>query len=114
MADDRIDVRITVDASQAKAGFKEVEDSAAKMADQVSAAGAHAAAGMKPLEITPRISAPITVPVMRPMPPARLVPPITAAAIASSSYERPMPDWLVCARAETTTPASPLSKPAIA
>jgi hypothetical protein len=54
MADDRIDVKITVDASQAKAGFKEVEDSAAKMGDQVSAAGAQAAAGMKPLEVTQR------------------------------------------------------------
>lgn len=40
---------------------------------------------VNPLAITPRISAPITVPVMRPIPPARLVPPITAAAIASSS-----------------------------
>ena len=34
---------------------------------------------------------PITVPAIRPMPPDRLVPPMTAAAIASSSYDMPIP-----------------------
>lgn len=38
-----------------------------------------------PLLIRPRIIAPIRVPVMRPTPPIKLLPPITAAAIASSS-----------------------------
>ena len=40
---------------------------------------------VKPLVITPRITVPMTVPEMRPAPPARLTPPMTAAAMASSS-----------------------------
>ncbi len=46
---------------------------------------------VKPEVITPRITVPITVPVMRPMPPASETPPITEAAMASSSYIMPMP-----------------------
>ena len=56
---------------------------------------------------------PITVPVIRPMPPESDAPPITAAAIASSSYIMPMPAWPDTARAEVTIPASPDSTPAI-
>src|SRR6218665_320187 len=39
-------------------------------------------------------------------------PPITTAAIASSSYITPMPDWPEMARAAVTVPAMPLSTPA--
>src|SRR6218665_2223289 len=59
---------------------------------------------VKPEVITPRISTPITVPVMRPRPPAVEVPPITTAAIASSSYITPMPDWPEVARAAGAVP----------
>src|SRR5882762_11643821 len=53
---------------------------------------------VKPDVITPRINTPITVPVMRPTPPASDVPPITTAAIASSSYITPIPAWPEIAR----------------
>ena len=45
---------------------------------------------IKPLVVVVKISAPITVPVMRPTPPVNAAPPITTAAIASSSP--PYPD----------------------
>jgi hypothetical protein len=52
LADARIDVKITVDASQAKDGFKQAQDAAKEMGDKVRAAGASAADGLrKPLEI---------------------------------------------------------------
>jgi hypothetical protein len=41
---------------------------------------------VRPLFMTPMISAPMTVPPIAPTPPLRLVPPSTTAAIASSSY----------------------------
>ena len=46
---------------------------------------------VKPELTTPRINVPITVPVIRPTPPESEAPPITAAAMASSSYIIPMP-----------------------
>src|SRR6266404_4432909 len=62
---------------------------------------------------TPMISAPTMVPGMVPMPPAeREVPPITAAAMPSSSYPTPRPGWPEPMREETTRPASPESMPA--
>src|SRR5215472_2798405 len=55
MSGDRIDVRITVDASQAKEGFKQAEDAAKGMGDAVKAAGAKAGEGLaKPIEISQR------------------------------------------------------------
>jgi hypothetical protein len=53
VADDRIDVRITVDASQAKEGFKEAQDAAKEMGEAVKSAGARAGEGLrKPLEVS--------------------------------------------------------------
>lgn len=53
MADDQISVKIVVDASQAKDGFKQVEDQAKEMGDAVRTAGARAGEGLKkPLEIS--------------------------------------------------------------
>jgi hypothetical protein len=53
VADDRIDVKITVDASQAKEGFKQAEDAAKEMGDAVKSAGAKAGEGLrKPLEVS--------------------------------------------------------------
>jgi len=46
---------------------------------------------VNPLVITPRMSVPIRVAVTNPTPPERLVPPITAAVMASSSYPIPIP-----------------------
>src|SRR5260221_4131761 len=43
----------------------------------------------KPLRKTPTISAPIRVPVIDPLPPKRLVPPITTAVIESTFREPP-------------------------
>jgi hypothetical protein len=55
MSGDRIDVKITVDASQAKEGFKQAEDAAQKMAEGVKTAGAKAGEGLaKPIEISQR------------------------------------------------------------
>ncbi len=50
---------------------------------------------MKPEMMTPKISEPITVPMIEPRPPDSETPPMTAMAIASSSYITPMPDWAV-------------------
>ena len=58
------------------------------------------------------ISAPTMVPQIVPMPPERLVPPMTAAAIASSSMPTPCPGWPEPTREETTRPARPESRPA--
>ena len=58
-------------------------------------------------------SIPSVVPIMDPRPPDKDVPPMTAMAIASSSYIRPMPDWAVSPRAATTIPAKAASEPAI-
>ena len=52
MADDQISVKIVVDASQAKDGFKQVEAQAKEMGDAVRTARARAGEGLKkPLEI---------------------------------------------------------------
>src|SRR5205085_545866 len=62
---------------------------------------------------TPSSSTPSTTPITEPRPPRRLAPPITAAAITSSSRPTwpsgaPTPLW--CANA--STPAHPVSSPA--
>ena len=60
------------------------------------------------------ISAPIRVPSTVPSPPIRLVPPMTVAAIASSSYIMPAMGCAEFSRAVSRIAASPLSSPASA
>src|SRR5215216_6593783 len=68
----------------------------------------------KPLRRTAGMNTPTTVPTIVPMPPKRLVPPMTTAAIASRlSVEWP-PIVVVAKRASDMKPASPASVPAIA
>ena len=65
--------------------------------------------------IIARIKMPITVPQTRPNPPRRLVPPITTAAIASSSAPSPRPDVETeFMRELSRSPANPASNPMIA
>ena len=59
--------------------------------------------------ITPKITMPSEAPTIDPRPPESDTPPITAIAMASSSYITPMPDWAVSPRAEITMPASEAS-----
>ena len=57
------------------------------------------------------ISAPIKVPDTRPSPPIRLVPPITAAAMAYSSYISPARGEAAFRRAVSSTAAMPAQPP---
>ena len=59
------------------------------------------------------MTAPITVPVIRPTPPESEVPPMTAAAMASGSKPMPTPAWPLIARAVCTMPERPDKRPAI-
>ncbi len=59
----------------------------------------------------PITKAPITVPEIVPTPPVSEVPPITAAAIASSSYINPSLGWAVTRRDISTQPVRPASRP---
>ncbi|MNC64325.1 hypothetical protein D3C75_1145130 [compost metagenome] len=59
----------------------------------------------------PMMSAPIRVPMMRPLPPIRLVPPSTTAAMASSSYPMPAVGWAEERREVTMRPARADSMP---
>ena len=63
--------------------------------------------------ITPKISAPSTVPMIEPRPPERLTPPITVIAMASSSYITPMPACAVRFFDESTMAATEASTPAM-
>ena len=63
--------------------------------------------------MTPSIQTPIIVPVIRPLPPKRDVPPMTTAEIASNSYMIPVPDWAVKTLEVITTPARPYNPPAM-
>ena len=53
-----------------------------------------------PLEIEPMTSAPSRADQAEPRPPNRLVPPMTAAAMALSSRSLPPDDWLTASRRE--------------
>ena len=68
---------------------------------------------VKPEMMTPKISAPSTVPMMEPRPPLSETPPITAMAMASSSYMTPMPAWAVRFFELSTSAATEASMPAI-
>ncbi len=57
--------------------------------------------------------APIRVPITDPEPPMRLVPPITTAAIASSSYMMPAIGWAELSRATRRSAVTALSSPAM-
>ncbi len=65
----------------------------------------------KPLLSTPIINAPITVPIMVPLPPLNDVLPITTAAIESSSYPLPALGWAESNQAVTSNPATAHSIP---
>ena len=65
-----------------------------------------------PLRSTPMISAPMRVPPMVPEPPSRLVPPMTVAAMASSSYIMPAMGCAELRRAVRITAATALMSPA--
>lgn len=65
------------------------------------------------LPIRPRISTPIIVWVTVPLPPDSSAPPITQAAIASSSSPTPVTGVPTAVRAVTMMPASALSPPQI-
>ena len=65
----------------------------------------------KPFWITAMIREPISVPKMRPSPPARLVPPTTTAAITCSSYIMPALGRPPLNRAASTMPLNPDSPP---
>ena len=62
--------------------------------------------------MTPMISAPTMVPQIVPMPPLKLVPPMTAAVMASSSIADAQLGWPEPMRAASTMPARPASRPA--
>src|SRR5882757_3799339 len=66
----------------------------------------------RPLFITPMIRAPVNVPIIPPTPPLRLVPPITTAAIASSSYPVPPTGDPAITREDRIIPARPDKRPA--
>ena len=66
---------------------------------------------MKPLRRIAGISAPITVPPMRPLPPNRLVPPITTAAIAARLSCVCAAIEAVAKRETSITPTTPASRP---
>ncbi len=68
---------------------------------------------VKPEMITPKISAPSTVPSTEPRPPWSEMPPITAIAMASSSYITPMPACAVRFFELSTSAAMPASSPAM-
>ena len=63
--------------------------------------------------ITPKIRAPSTVPTIEPRPPESDTPPMTAIAMASSSYMIPMPAWAVRFLELTTIAAKAASVAAI-
>src|SRR6185503_19618393 len=65
----------------------------------------------RPLRSTPMISAPTSVPASVPSPPIRLVPPITVAAMASSSYIMPAIGCAELSRAVRITAATALINP---
>ena len=69
---------------------------------------------VNPEMMTPKISAPITVPRIEPRPPWSEMPPITAMAMASSSYITPMPACAVRFFELSTSAATPASSPAMA
>eukprot|EP01022_Parablepharisma_sp_SALTPOND_P020740 TRINITY_DN385_c0_g1_i13.p1 TRINITY_DN385_c0_g1~~TRINITY_DN385_c0_g1_i13.p1 ORF type:complete len:868 (-),score=317.47 TRINITY_DN385_c0_g1_i13:3732-6335(-) len=69
---------------------------------------------VKPLFITPMMSAPTTVPQIVPTPPIRLVPPSTTAAIASSSQPLPQLPLAPYRRLADIAPASPENRPLMA
>ena len=64
-----------------------------------------------PLRSTPISSAPTTVPKTLPTPPKSEVPPITTAAITSSSSPSPATASAEFSRAESRNEASPQKKP---
>ena len=64
--------------------------------------------------MTPKISAPSTVPSIDPRPPCSDTPPITAMAMASSSYIWPMPACAVRFLELSTMAAMEASIPAMA
>ena len=65
----------------------------------------------RPLRSTPMISAPTSVPASVPSPPIRLVPPITVAAMASSSYIMPAIGCAELSRAVRMIAATALISP---
>ena len=67
----------------------------------------------RPFVSTAMMSAPITVPTIEPLPPCSEVPPITTAAIASSSSPMPPTGWAELRREAASTPAIPTNSPAI-
>ena len=69
---------------------------------------------VKPEMMTPKIIAPSTVPMIEPRPPDSDTPPMTAMAMASSSYMTPMPACAVrFLRATAPARATEASMPAI-
>ena len=66
---------------------------------------------LSPLLSTPSSSAPTRVPTIAPRPPAIEVPPITTAAMASSSKPTPTPGWPLVTREACTMPATAAVKP---
>ena len=66
---------------------------------------------LSPLRNTPITNAPMAVPETVPTPPISDVPPMTALAIASSSYITPSFGCAVTRRDISTHPAIPASKP---
>jgi hypothetical protein len=63
---------------------------------------------LRPLRIITMISTPISVPMMEPRPPNRLAPPITTAAMASSSIAVPVNGSTerICAMEKVTATAA--------
>ena len=61
----------------------------------------------------PRTKAPMTEPMIEPDPPVSSVPPITTAAIASSSQPMPVMFWALPSREVYTTPPMAASVPLI-
>ena len=68
----------------------------------------------RPLVSTAMMSAPMTVPMMEPLPPWSDVPPMTTAAMASSSSPMPPVGWAELRREADSTPARPMNRPDIA
>ena len=67
-----------------------------------------------PLLRLPMSAAPSRAPRIVPRPPARLVPPMIAAVMASSSRNRPaLPETAPLTRAVKATPVMPYAKPAM-
>jgi len=60
----------------------------------------------RPFLMTPMMQAPMSTPSTLPDPPASEVPPITAAAIASSSQPLPVSAWAELKRATRMIPAT--------